>query len=283
MTAAGQDAYLLLKTATSLFGKGPTELSPGELDRAHRLAARQHALEARVLASAEARGVVVPDATLQAALGEIRGRYASEDEFVEDLARNGLDLDQFTAALARELKVEAVLDKVASRAVPVSDIDVELYYHYHQKQFLRPERRTARHILVTVNPGLPENTRAAARARIEAIAARLAKDPRRFEEQAMKHSECPSALHGGLLGAFVRGQLYPELEAALFALRPRQLSGIVETALGYHLLRCDAIEPAGVLGLEEVRQRIRQLLSERRRQTCLRAWLKRARPEGGEV
>lgn len=265
--------YLLLKTATSLYGRGPTELSAGELDRARSLAARQHALEARVLASEEARAVVVPAATVEAALQEIRGRYASEEAFVEDLGRNGLDLAGFTAALARELKVEAVLDKVGSRAPPVSDIDVELYYHYHPKQFIRPERRAARHILVTVNPELADNTRETAYARIQAIAARLAKDPRRFEEQAMKHSECPSALRGGLLGEFTRGQLYPELDAVLFTLEPMRLSAIIETALGFHLLRCDAVKPAGVLRLEEAREGIRRLLSERRRRDCLRTWL----------
>lgn len=276
MMSGTQDAYLLLKTASSLFGKGLADLTAEERERVSLAAARQQALEARVLASREARDVVVPAATLDAALRKIRGRYASEDEFVEDLTRNRLELSQFIAALARELKVEAVLDKVGSRAVPVSDLDVEIYYHYHQKQFQRPERRTARHILVTINPKLADNTQAVARVRIEAIAARLAKDPGRFEEQAMKHSECPSALNGGLLGTFVRGQIYPELEAALFSLRPMQLSGIVETHLGYHLLRCDAVEPAGVMRLDEAREGIRQLLSERRRRECLRAWLRQA-------
>lgn len=273
-------AYLLLKTAVDLYGKGPTELTSAELDRVHRLALRQHELQNRVLASAEASGVSVPTATVETALNEIRRRYVSEAEFIADLRRNGLDLAQYTAALRRELEVEAVLDKVASQAPPVNDIDVQLYYHYHQKRFNRPERRVARHILITVNPQLTDNTPQAARARIEAIAARLAKNPKRFEEQAMKHSECPSALSGGLLGTFTRGQLYPELDAALFSLKPMQSSSVLESPLGYHLLRCDAIKAGGILPLDEVRPHIQRLLGERRRRECQRAWLECLQTEG---
>lgn len=269
-------SYLLLKTAHSLYGKGPATLAPDERAKVERLAARQYDLESRVLSTDEARDVVVPEAVLQAALREISSRYAGEQAFIDDLAVHNLTLQQFTAAVERELRVEAVLDKVGSRAAEVSDIDVELYYHYHLDQFLRPETRVARHILVTVNPEIPENARTTAEGRINAIAVRLMKDPRRFEEQALKHSECPTALNGGLLGEVRRGQLYAELDAVLFALQPMQLSGVVESPLGFHLLRCDRIRPAGKLRLDEVREQIRTLLDGRRRRICQNAWLKRS-------
>jgi len=104
--------------------------------------------------------------------------------------------------------------------------------------------------LVTLNDDLPDNTRPVAQSRIEAIAARLARDPKRFEEQAMKHSECPSALQGGLLGEVPRGQLYPELDAALFLMQEGEVSAILESPMGLHLLRCESITPAAVLTLE---------------------------------
>ncbi len=95
---------------------------------------------------------------------EIRGRYPNEEEFADDLARNGLDETSFAAALERELKVEAILEKVGTRAESVSDMDVELYYQYHPEQFRRPETRLARHILITINDSIAENTREAAHA-----------------------------------------------------------------------------------------------------------------------
>ncbi len=267
-------AYLELKTAQTLFGKAPTDLAEAEREKVRHLADRQHGLEARVLRSAEARDTVVPEASVRAALEEIRKRYPEEAEFSADLARNGLDSEGYLRALERELKVEAVLDKVGSRASQVSEIDVELYYQYHPDQFRREETRRARHILVTLNPDLAENTPEAARGRIDAIAARLAKDPKRFEEQALKHSECPTALQGGLLGDMPRGKLYPELDAALFALDAGRISGVLESPLGYHLLLCEAIQAARVLKLEQARGPIRAMLEQNRRRICQQAWMK---------
>jgi nitrogen fixation protein NifM len=267
-------AYLRLKTAQKLYGKAPVELAGGEHERVARLAERQHDLEARVLRAPEARDVVVPEASVTAALDEIRRRYAHEDEFLADLARNGLDAAGFAAAVARELKVEAVLDRVGARAAEVSDIDIELYHHYHPEQFRRAETRRARHILITINDAIAENRRDAARARIDAIAARLAKNPGRFAEQALKHSECPSALQGGQLGELPRGKLYAELDVALFELPAGGISGVLESPLGFHLLLCEAITPAGVLSRRQAREPIRELLTRRRRQVCQRAWLK---------
>ncbi len=186
----------------------------------------------------------------------------------------GLTPPAYADALERELKVEAILERVGARVAQVSDIDVELYYHYHPEQFRRPETRRARHILITLNPDLPDNTPEQARARMEAIAARLAKDPARFEEQAMKHSECPTALQGGLLGEVKRGQLYPELDAALFSLAPGKISGLLSSPLGYHLLRCEDVREEVELGLSQVRVRIREQLEQRRRRVCQQAWIK---------
>jgi len=268
-------AYLVLKTAHSLYGKNPSSLESGELRQVERLAARQLDLETRVLSSMEARDVVVPQATLDAALSEVRGRYPDMESFRDDLAGNGLSIDAYEQSLARELRVEAVLDKVGSRAARVSDIDVELYYRYHPEQFQRPELRRARHILVTINPDLPDNTEAIARARIETIARRLEKDPRRFEEQALKHSECPTAMNGGLLGDAKRGQLFPELDKALFEMGPMEISPVLESQLGLHLLRCDRIITAGVVPLQEVKEKIRERLAAKRKQICQGAWIKK--------
>lgn len=266
-------AYLELKSAQNLFGKAPAVLEASERARVQRMAAKQYKLEARVLAAPEARDATVPAPSLAAALAEVRKRYADEADFHADLLHNGLDEAGFTDALERELMVEAILEKVGTRAARVSDIDVELYYQYHPDQFHRPETRRARHILVTVNDELPDNTRAAAQARIEAIAARLAREPQRFEEQAMKHSECPTALQGGLLGEIPQGQLYPELDAALFRMHEGETSEILESSMGLHLLRCEAITPAAVLQLKDARGPIRTLLEQRRKRVCQQAWV----------
>lgn len=273
-------AYLSLKAAQKLYSKSPHSLLHHELERVHHVAQRQYALEVRVLAAPEAQHALVPPETLHAAIQEIRRRYQSENEFYNDLAGNGLDEDSFAAALERELRVEAILEKVATGAAKVSDTDVELYYLYHPQQFRRPETRLARHILITINETIAENTRVTARQRIEAIAHRLQKEPQRFEEQALKHSECPTALDGGKLGDLPRGKLFPELDSALFELQPGEVSCILESELGFHLLRCDAITPASVLAIHEARPHIRSILGQKRKRAYQQEWLKNlAKPQ----
>ncbi len=269
--------YLILKTSQSLFGKPPQALSDDEMQRVRTLALRQSDLERLVLAAPEARDVVVPAPTLASALEEIRSRYADELAFLQDLAGIGLGLAEFEQALVQELKVEGVLEKVGARADRVSDVEVELYYRYHPEQFLKPESRRVRHILITVNEQFPENSEASARARLAQVAERLAKAPGRFAEQALKHSECPSAMHGGLLGEVVPGTLYPALDRALFELEPGQLSGIVQSELGFHLLLCEAVIPPRKLALDQVRTAIRDTLEARRKALCQKTWLNQIR------
>jgi len=278
-------AYLALKAAQKIYSKATTALQPDEFSRVQSIAEEQHRLEAKVLASPEARDAMVPASTLEIALQEIRGRYSSEEEFTSDLARNGLDESGFAVALERELKVEAVLEKVSSKSAKISDMDVELYYRFHSDQFRRPETRLVRHILITINESIAENTRAEATKRIAAIAARLMKEPQRFEEQALKHSECPTALDGGKLGDLPRGKLFPELDKALFEMKEGEVSGVLESELGFHILRCDVVTAANVLSLEQAKPHIRKLMEQKRRRVCQQAWIKQLKenkiPETG--
>jgi nitrogen fixation protein NifM len=268
-------AYLALKAAQKLYSKATAALQPEEFERVQNMAQQQHKLEARVLAAPEARGVMVPPSTLEAAMQEIRGRYPTEEEFAGDLEKNGLDEAGFSIALEREMKVEAVLEKVGTQAVSVSDMDVELYYQYHPEQFRRPETRLVRHILITISETIAENSRGAAQERIATLATRLAKEPQRFEEQALKHSECPTALDGGKLGDLPRGKLFPELDKALFELKAGEVSGVLETELGFHILRCDTITDAGVLGYDQAKPHIRKLLEQKRKRASQQAWVKK--------
>lgn len=269
----GIHPYRELKLATRLFGKAPEALEPAERSRVRLAAEAQREIEGLILATPDAARVQVPEPSIDNALHEIRGRYDSGDDFQRALAAAGLDSEALRAEITRDLRVEAVLDRVASRAATVSETEVEIFWFMHRERFRRPETRTLRHILVTVNDTLPGSERAAARVRIEGIEARLKKAPERFAEQALKHSECPTAMSGGLLGTLPRGKLYPQLDEAAFALPAAGLSAIVETELGFHLLRCDAIEAASTLDLAEAAPQIRDHLEQQRRGVCQKSWI----------
>lgn len=267
--------YPRLKLAHQLFQKAPGELDGEQRRHVEAIVARQVRMEERILATREAAQVTVSPSARDEALAQIRGRYASAAEFSADLEKSGLDRAALAQAIARELKVAAVLDRVAGCSDEVSDTDVEIYYLMHRDRFLRPENRTLRHILVTINDGLPGSDRASARDKIDAIRERLVKSPTRFGEQALKHSECPTALSHGQLGAVKRGQLFAELETVAFALSPGEISGVVESPLGFHLLQCVAVEADSLLPLESVRSAIRERIAQSRRRASQKAWIGR--------
>lgn len=266
-------AYAQLKLAHKLYQKQPDALAPDERLRVEQVAARQLQIEQRILATPEAAQVVLPASSLAQALAEIRDRYGNEDEYCADLARSGLDPLSLAASIERELVFNAVLERVVSKAPAVSDTEIEIFYLLHRERFCRPETRTLRHILLTLNDSLDGSDRLAVAGTMESLRQRLLKSPERFAEQALKHSECPTAMNGGLLGRMQRGQLYAELEGVAFALAVGELSVAVESPLGFHLIYCEAIEAASQRPLEEVSDKIRSHLRDSRHNALQKAWI----------
>lgn len=265
--------YQLLRIALNRFNKPPCELQPAQLQQAMRQAEKQHEIESLVIASPAAGETVVPEAVIDDAVAKIEQRYADHEEFMDDLARNDIDSQLLRQALHRELLVESTLELVAADAPEITDLDIQVYYHMHRDRFIMPETRTARHILLTINPDFPENSRQASRQRLEVIAEYLHRKPKQFIKQAQKHSECPSALNGGLLGRVARGTLYAELEEVLFGLEPRQISKIVESSLGFHLLFCEEIHKAKTISLREAKPKIYKILTQRGRRMYQKDWI----------
>ena len=265
-----QIGYLELKIAWELFHKAPETLAPPERRRMSEIARQQQDIEQQILSSGAAASVVVPGETLATRLAEIRQRYPSKKDFLEDMARNGLDESRLADAVERDLRIECVLDKVASRVAPVSAVDAEIYYRLHPEAFDRPEARRLQHILITFNDAKQKHKVAA---QLESLRQTLPSADA-FAAAALRHSQCPTAMEGGRLGVVKLGQLYAELEPAAFALAEGEISDVLESPIGLHIVRCDEILPSGLLSFAEVRERIIERLTEKRRRDAQRTWLK---------
>ena len=265
-----QYGYLELKLAWELFQKAPEALSEPERSRLGEVARRQDSIEQRILASPDAASVMVPEATLNARLDEIRKRYESHAELARDLERRGLSEDDLAASVAQDLRIEAVLERVAAAVADVSPVDAEIYYRLHPEAFDRPPARRLRHILITFNNA---KEKAKALATLESLRTTL-KDREQFAQAALRHSQCPTAMDGGVLGLVKRDQLYPELEPAAFALAVDEISPVLESPIGLHILRCDEILPSGMLPFTEVCDRIVERLNDKRRREAQRDWIK---------
>lgn len=265
--------YHLLRTAIDGFSKNLGQLDPIEYTQVYHKASKSFDLESLVLASPEAKGVIISEQQLDQSVAEVASRYASEEEFSKDLSTNGLDEGSLRHALYRELMFDSVMQKVAAKRADVSDLDARLFYEMHHDRFEAPEQRVARHILITINPDYPENTHAAAFARMELVVEKLAGRTNRFGEFARRYSECPTAMEGGKLGDVTPGQLYAELDAVLFAMPQNQISPIVESEMGFHLLYCEKIKPGKRVAFSKAAPRIQGILQDRQRRNCQKAWL----------
>lgn len=268
------NAWLRLRQAFSLFRCPPDELDPARRSELERVVSRQVAIEEAILASPQARGIAVPAGRLEASFAEIAARYTSELEFANDMARHGMTRASLREELGRDLRVERVLESLATCAPVISRVEAEIFYWLHHDRFRQEERRTLRHILVTLDDELRGSDRLGVAIRMEAIRAQCIAAPDRFAALALRHSECPTALQGGTLGEVKRGQLFPSLEQAAFALRKGEISAIVESPMGLHLIVCEHIAAASRKPFAEVRERIQTLMGEARLRNQQSAWIK---------
>ncbi len=149
--------------------------------------------------------------------------------------------------------------------VQVSKEEVRKYYDEHQNEFGSPEERRAAHILFTVSANAPQAEQDAAKAKAENILQQVRHDPSRFSELAKKNSQDPgSAPKGGDLGFFGRGMMVKPFEEATFAMKVGEISGLVKSDFGYHIIKLLAVKPFRVLSFEEAREGILNKLRQQK-------------------
>lgn len=135
----------------------------------------------------------------------------------------------------------------------VSDEEVKKYYDEHSAQYHEAEQRRASHILI------------AERTQAEQILKEIKQNPARFEDLAKQHSKDPgSAAQGGDLGFFARGAMVKPFEDAAFGMKGGEISGLVQSDFGFHIIKLTAIRPGGARSLDEVRGEIGQELKKQK-------------------
>ncbi|RZI66348.1 MAG: peptidyl-prolyl cis-trans isomerase [Variovorax sp.] len=151
-----------------------------------------------------------------------------------------------------------VLDlDAAKKNISVSDADLKSYYEQNGARFGTPEERRASHILITAPASASKSDRDAARAKAEQLMAEVKKTPASFADVARKNSQDPgSAEKGGDLDFVARGAMVKPFEDAMFALKKGEISNVVESEFGYHVIMLKDIKPAVLQPFEQVRATI---------------------------
>ncbi len=166
--------------------------------------------------------------------------FGSQEAFARQLKMVGMTEADLRTKATQEATAKAALKRELN--VKVSDAQVQAYYSNHADAFQEPEKTHVRHILLmTIDPQarqpLSTNTVAAKRKQMDDIVKRI-KDGEDFAALAKQYSEDPgSKENGGELPKFGHGDMVPEFEAAAFALKPGQVSDVITTMYGYHLIK----------------------------------------------
>ena len=199
---------------------------------------------------------------------QFKKNFPKPEDFALFLKNMDMTEEKLRKDTERELVVNTLMEKWFVTLPPVTDAELEKYYKDNPQQFQQKERVKASHILVKVEEGASAETKAAAKKKIEGVQAKL-KAGGDFAALAKENSDCPSKERGGDLGFFGKGQMVPEFETAAFALKPGELSGVVETKFGYHIIKGTEHQQPGVTALADVKDRLKSFLENGKKREFL--------------
>jgi len=196
---------------------------------------------------------------------EIQVARFSPESFASKVTVSDADVEAYYKAHTAQFQAPEqasieylVLDlEAAKKNISVNEADLKTYYEQNTARFGTKEERRASHILITAPASAPAADRAKAKARAEQLLAEVRKAPATFADVARKNSQDPgSAEKGGDLDFVTRGAMVKPFEDALFAFKKGDISDVVETEFGYHIIRLADIKPAVVPPFEQVRATI---------------------------
>ncbi|MFA5689730.1 MAG: peptidylprolyl isomerase [Kiritimatiellales bacterium] len=218
--------------------------------------------------TAKATGVTAGDDELDAEITRIKDNAPEESKLEDILAENNINYDDWKENLRDQMIVRKLVEQVTSTAPEATAVDVASFYEKNQEAFQSPEAVTASHILIGFKPEDTEETKAEKKKQAEAILEKLNAGAD-FATLASENSDCPSNQRGGSLGTFGRGQMVPEFEAAAFGAKDGEVTEVVETQFGYHIIKVDEYRPAGVRTLAEVKDQLQNYLTSQNKQKAL--------------
>ena len=207
---------------------------------------------------------------------KFKKQFPDKAKFKSILSSMNMTEAEIKSQWIRGMAVRQFIDKEIASKVKVSEKETKTYYDEHPDSFKRPEQVKASHILVKVDPKADKSKKAEARKRLEKIQERLQKGEK-FSALAKEASQCPSSSKGGDLGSFGRGKMAKPFEEAAFSLKPGQVSDIVETRFGYHLIKVLEKTPESTVPYKDAKGRIEKHLKKEKVQKEVSSYLEKVK------
>jgi peptidyl-prolyl cis-trans isomerase C len=218
-----------------------------------------------MIQEAKARKIAVADAEIDAQVAQIRSQFPNDAQFQQALTAQNTTLEAVRNDTRDEMSAAKLVDSEIASKIAVKPEAVTDFYNKNQDKFQQGARVRASHILI----GIPQNADAATKQQAKSKAEALLKDLKAgkdFAEAAKANSQDPgSAPNGGDLGYFEQGQMVPPFEQAAFALKAGEMSDVVETQFGYHIIKVADKQTSRVVPLDEAKKQIEEYLTQQNR------------------
>lgn len=219
---------------------------------------------ALALQSAKSEGMEIPEEDVDIQIASIRQSFDSDEQLEQALTQQGMSIEKLREFIGEELLLVKIIDeKIGDIDVPSDDV-VQTFYDENLGEFEQPEMVRASHILLRFEQGADDDAKATKRAQLEAIRDEIESGDVTFEQAAMTHSQDPgSAVQGGDLDFFEKGRMVPPFAEAAFSTPVGEMSDIVETQFGYHLIQVTDKRESRTIPLDEVKEDIVSYLQAR--------------------
>jgi peptidyl-prolyl cis-trans isomerase C len=220
------------------------------------------------------KGIKISEEEVNKQLINVKAQFPNEAEFNNALTRMNLSEASIKEKLQRDLALKKLIEDEVAPKVTVSDSDIRAFYENNPETFKQPERVKASHILIKVDPKADASQKAEAQKKIDLVQEKLQKGED-FGALAKEYSEGPTGPKGGDLGYFTRGQMVKPFEEAAFAMKPGEVSGMVETTFGYHLIKVTDKTPEGTMSYDDVKERLGEFLKQQKIQEEINVYVKK--------
>jgi len=226
-----------------------------------------------------ARHIVVSDADVDARFSQIRQQFPTEQAFTQALAVQQMTIAALKRDIRQNLAVGQLLESVIDPTVTLGDTEVKDFYDHNPDRFQEAEAVRASHILIRVTPDATEEARKKAQTEAESVLKQL-RAGADFAQLAREHSQDGSAAQGGDLNFFTRDQMVPAFANAAFALKKNEISDIVETQFGLHIIKLADRRAARRVPFPEAQEQIKEYLVGQKREAATNAFVTSLKTKG---
>lgn len=222
---------------------------------------------------AERLGLKVSERDIEDAIEDVKKQNSLDTEGLKvALKKEGLTYEGYRLQIKKQIEKSRVLGQQVRSKVNVTEKDLADYYERNQRMFLKDEEVKISHILFLV----PEKASGEEIEKIKKEALdvlELARSGKDFSELAKKYSQDSSAKEGGAMGFFKRGQILPAFEEVAFSLKKGEISDLVRTTYGFHIIRVDDVLVASSEPFDSLKEKIRSAVTSGMLEQRYKEWM----------